>query len=490
MKTIGLLFCTLFFGGIALAQNEDDALRYSQTYFGGTARNMGMAGAMTAIGGDFSTATQNPAGLGRIMKTNFSATLNLESLAAQSDFYGSSERSTGVNLNFSNLSYVKAYKLNPKEWNNWCGVQLGMGVTRINSFNQKMAYGGLSDSSILHSFILDANGTPDSVLYNSQPFGAGLALDIYGIDPLDGNQYTTRFIAGKAKHNRSLAREGGMSEYSFTLSANYANRLYIGGAVNATKVNYEERMKHSEVFSDTANWLNSINYTGKLKTEGWGYNARAGLIYFPLEWLSVGISAQLPTTYRLSDSWTNNMTAETNDGSKFVDADNVPTGSYDYRLKTPFRGNLSVGAIHRKIGAIGFEVEFVDYTTAVLSSRKNSKSPYSFVNENFQIDNIYKNALNFKGGVELKLDPRFYLRGGFAYYDSPFKEKVTGAQSSTLFYTGGVGYNKGDFYLDFATVLKSRSDTYYAYNPELKGSMSAFDFKNSQFMLTFGLRLK
>lgn len=46
------------------AQGEADAIRYSRTELGGSARFRSMAGAFGALGGDFSAIGQNPAGLG------------------------------------------------------------------------------------------------------------------------------------------------------------------------------------------------------------------------------------------------------------------------------------------------------------------------------------------------------------------------------------------------------------------------------------------
>ena len=46
------------------AQTERDVLRYSQTMPLGTARSTGMGGAFSAVGGDFSAGTLNPAGFG------------------------------------------------------------------------------------------------------------------------------------------------------------------------------------------------------------------------------------------------------------------------------------------------------------------------------------------------------------------------------------------------------------------------------------------
>lgn len=474
---------------ITYAQNEEDALRYSQTYFGGTARATGTAGAMSAIGGDFSYVTQNPASLARIRKTNFSTTLNVEALYANSSFYGNSTKDNGTAGNLSNLSYVKAYELNPKKFNNWYSVQLGMGMTRINSFQERINYAGVADSSILHSFINEANGTPDSLIYDYFPFSAGLAYDVFAIDPAGGNQYTTDFTSGSAIHNRSMTRKGGMHEYSFSLSGNYANKLYVGGSFNMTRVKYKDAFQHKETFTDTSLWLQTINYTGNLEVEGWGYGLRLGAIVLPNDWLSLGVSAQLPTLYRLSDSYTNNMTSETDDGQKFVSPEFVPTGSYDYTIITPMRANFSIGAIVSKYGSIGAEVEFVDYGTSSMSDRKYSSAPYSFNSENFQIENLYTTAFNYKVGFEAKLSTQLYLRGGYARYGSPYKEGKGNLTLPTQFYTGGIGYNMGNIYVDFSCVLKQSSSNFFAYDPTINGSKAFIDSKNVSFKVSLGFRI-
>jgi hypothetical protein len=46
-----------------MAQDQTDALRYSQLSNGGTARFMAMGGAFTAVGGDASSLAFNPAGI-------------------------------------------------------------------------------------------------------------------------------------------------------------------------------------------------------------------------------------------------------------------------------------------------------------------------------------------------------------------------------------------------------------------------------------------
>ncbi|MFT5822964.1 MAG: hypothetical protein ACI8ZM_004221 [Crocinitomix sp.] len=480
----------LLIGQLTYAQNEDDALRYSQTFFGGTARNTGMAGAMTAFGGDFSVATQNPAGLARIRKTNFSTTLNIESVMSGTSFYDQTTKDQGTVGNLSNISYVKAYELNPKKFSNWYSVQIGMGMTRIKSFQQRIEYNGTADSSILHSFINEASGTPDTLLYDNFPFSSWLAYWTFGIDPIDGtNDYSTEFNSGKSIHSRSITRRGGMSEYSFTLSGNYANKLYLGGAFNLTRVKYEEVFSHKESFTNEDLWLHNINYTGSLDIEGWGYNARIGAIYLPVDWISVGLSAQLPTVYNMSDSYSNNMTTLTNDGKEEIADEDVPYGAYDYRVSTPFKSNLSLGIVLEKFGSIGVEIEYVDYSAATLKSRRFSDAPYNFVSENFQIENLYKSSFNYKIGAEARINSQTYVRAGFAFYDSPYEAGKGNEQYPTLFYTGGLGYNWGKVYMDASCVLKSTVSDYYAYDPTINGSKATINQTNLNFKVSIGLRI-
>ena len=78
MKRIRLTILAAFtlFSGL-FAQNVDDALRYSQVFYGGTARFMSMGGAFTALGGDLSSLSQNPAGIGVFRASEMSVTPQL-----------------------------------------------------------------------------------------------------------------------------------------------------------------------------------------------------------------------------------------------------------------------------------------------------------------------------------------------------------------------------------------------------------------------------
>ena len=70
------------------AQNVDDALRYSQIFYTGTARFMSMGGAFTALGGDLSALSQNPGGLGIFRTSEISVSPQLFHNSTEANFKG------------------------------------------------------------------------------------------------------------------------------------------------------------------------------------------------------------------------------------------------------------------------------------------------------------------------------------------------------------------------------------------------------------------
>ncbi|MBK9192235.1 MAG: outer membrane protein transport protein [Crocinitomicaceae bacterium] len=466
-KLFFISLCVPFF---LCAQNEDDALRYSFLTFGGSARNISTAGSFGAVGGDYSVVSSNPAGLARFRKHNFSFTPAFEVPVVKTDFYGNQKTETDAKLKIGNFSYIKSYNLDPSKYNNWYGVQLGLGYNRIHTYQQNIFYSGVQDSSLLHSFIKQANGTLPANIYDAFPFDAALAWDTYALDPGAGNTYVTDFTSGEAYHVRSINRKGGAGEYSFTMSGNYANKLFLGGSFNLTRFRYSEQTEHKEFFTDTSLWIKSIRYLYDLNIEGWGYGARVRAIYLPVDWIRIGVSVQTPTLINLSDTWSANFWTDSDEGMKFIQPEYIPTGSYNYRITTPMRGNVSLGIIFKKKAAVGMDIEYVDYAAARLSSKKFSEAPYLFTLENSQVENIYKGVFNYKLGGEIRLTEQVYLRGGFAYYSSPYKPDKGNNLYSTFIYTGGAGYNFGKFYIDGALMLRQTKTDYYAYDPTIQGS--------------------
>lgn len=92
----------------AFAQSAIDAYRFSQPDLRGTARFMGMGGAFGALGGDLSTLSQNPAGIGVYRSNELGFTLDLDIQNSNSDAMGfkTSDSQTKFYLDNIGLSLI------------------------------------------------------------------------------------------------------------------------------------------------------------------------------------------------------------------------------------------------------------------------------------------------------------------------------------------------------------------------------------------------
>src|SRR6195952_5126677 len=85
----------------SFAQYSQDAIRFSGGSTGSTSRIKAIGNAGTAIGGDLSSVSGNPAGLGFFTHSEFSVTPEFNALMVNSAYLGSNQTASksSVNLN-------------------------------------------------------------------------------------------------------------------------------------------------------------------------------------------------------------------------------------------------------------------------------------------------------------------------------------------------------------------------------------------------------
>ena len=90
----------LGWSGTALAQNEEDALRYTRLGLQGSARIQGIGGAQSALGADISTMATNPAGLGMFRRSEANFSIGFTNNSTNSLFMGNltPDKRTTVNI--------------------------------------------------------------------------------------------------------------------------------------------------------------------------------------------------------------------------------------------------------------------------------------------------------------------------------------------------------------------------------------------------------
>ena len=127
------------------AQGSMNAYNYSRTDIKGTARYMGMGGAFGALGGDISTLSQNPAGIGVYRSNEIATTLGIAGISA--------ETKTSVNVNnnltkftFDNIGIIGTF--NTGKDLGMVSYNFGFAYNRRNSYDQtyRVQYSNLRSS--------------------------------------------------------------------------------------------------------------------------------------------------------------------------------------------------------------------------------------------------------------------------------------------------------------------------------------------------------
>ena len=495
-------FIFSLFGSLALlqAQNPSDALRYSFLEVGGTARTVGLGGAIGALGADFSVLSTNPAGLAayRASELTFTPTLvfsNSSSRLVDSD--GGATSTNRVRFNFNNLGLVVANKSSGKMKT----FNFGIGFNRLANFNREFEYSGKNPGSYVHRFVELATDegrnpiAPDDL----DAFEAGLAYStgaIYDPDPDDGVlEWASDFGSNpEVQKNQRFRSKGSLNEMLFSLAGNYEEKLLFGATLGVPLLTYNERKTYTE--EDTGGskdgdipFFNDMRFVEDLRTSGIGVNLKLGVIYRFNQAFRLGMAFHTPTTYSLDDSFYTELeySFAGPDGLEVRTEEASPDGSFDYRLRTPMRVLTSAGLIIQRKGFISAEVEWVDYSTSSFDfTRHGSTEDELYQREvNQQIEDDYQSALNVRLGGEYAFND-YRLRLGTGFTGTPYRD----GSIINNYYTAGFGYRSESFYLDMAYKLSLIEEGFIPYLMESEDDQQLVnnDFTVNKLMLTMGFR--
>ena len=465
-QLIVLFFATTF---TATAQNEVDALRYSQITYGGTARFNSMGGAFGALGGDLSVTSTNPAGIAIYRGSEFTFTPAVFTQTTKSTHYGNTLEDSKLNINLGSIGVVFT-DMKDEGFSNWEGTHFAITYNKHNNFNNRLNIGGVNpSSSLLDHYAGQINGLNPAEVENADLFGSSLAWNTFLLNPIDTFDTTTyKGIVpnGGAEQRKNIVQSGGIGEFDISIGGNYNNKFYIGGTLGFPTVNYREESTYTETdVEDSIAYFKSYDLEQRLHTTGSGFNFKLGVIIRPVDWLRVGGAVHTPTYWKLHDDYSSSITAEfdsvpiyaTTNSKNFGSAS--PQGEYDYRLYTPWRLIGSLAVIIQKKGLISADYELLDYSSARLRGVF-----FGFDDQNAAIDKNYTYASNIKIGTEWRFQP-FSIRGGYALYGSPFKSGLNDGTREN--YSLGFGIRDNGFFIDFAYVYSQVSQDYFLYSGEL-----------------------
>lgn len=452
------------FSYYAAAQDETDALRGSYLSTQGTARSIGFGGALGSIGGDFSSLSVNPAGIGVYRGSEFTFTPAMKINSANTGYQNINTTDNNSRFTISNFGLVFTSSAKGKRYtkNKWKTVSFGIGANRVADYNRNYTYKGYNDkSSGAEAFGIDAVNYPSDVTNSNQL--AGLGYKTYLIDtfydPAKGNRldYITasNWTTG-LNQQRTVKEKGGITEYTISLGGNYMEKLMLGATLGIPSLVYKREVTYTEsdATNNPDNDFNSFTYRESLVTRGSGINLKLGVIYKPNEAFRVGLALHTPTYFNLKDVFNRSLTANTENkkdrlGDKSgpitrIDADEK---EFEYGMLTPWRAVVSAAGIIGKHGFITADYEYVNYAAARFDFDNNSSDYETFVNQ--KIKNTYQGASNARLGAEGRFGT-FMVRLGVGYMGSPYKKSYGGAERFD--FSGGLGLRNDDWFLDLGVV--------------------------------------
>ena len=123
-----------------LAQTVYDGAKLTGKDLNGTARFVGMGGAMGALGGDISTIGTNPAGIGLYRSSDIMTSFGFSSYGSESKYLGSKWNSDKNRASFDNIGFVFSSKIGnttPLRY-----VNFGFNYHKAKSFYKNMEMNG------------------------------------------------------------------------------------------------------------------------------------------------------------------------------------------------------------------------------------------------------------------------------------------------------------------------------------------------------------
>ena len=533
MKKI-INIAVLAFGMIAstTAQTIYDGVKFTQKDLNGTARFVGMGGAMGALGGDVSTMGVNPAGIGIYRSNDVMTTFGFSAYGSESNYGGQKLNIDKSRMSFDNIGFVFSSKIGNQTTLRY--LNFGFNYTRSKSFDKYMSMEGMMNLGANGAILSQTNqmaAQANDMIKSSGDFIHKLADDnvnlftdskvgwlaatgwnsyLYDRD-LDKNNYTGFLPQPYSWFNSR--EKGGINQYDFNVSFNLNDRVYLGLTVGAYDVNYSKYSTYGEDFGDYESGGKNYGNVGyemstENKIEGSGVDFKFGAIVRPFEDspFRLGVAIHTPTYYNLTMKTNvravSNIYSPDNDqvNKHIVDSYDF-TNNYDYgydlRFRTPWKYNFSLGYTAGSSFAIGAEYEYQDYSGMHFSFSNGDEMNW----ENSTAKEMLKGVSTFRVGAEFKVVPEFALRLGYNYSSTAFKDNAykdlapNSINTDTDFanaksqsnYTLGIGYRISSFYADLAYLYSTYDDDFYAFNDAALNRTKVTNTR-SKVLLTLGLR--
>ena len=385
-----------------------DIQRFAEHSPSGTARYVGMGGAMTAIGGDPSAAMDNPAGLGLYRRSEISISIDgtLDyTLQENTDNMGQIQY-----LALPQASLIWASGRTDKQ-KGLIYSNLMFNVNRLHSYKREVSVTG-EHTGLLPTICLKTNGLSEADMgtdniWENNEIGwlSILGYDGYLIDSVADNQWTpaVHFNNGEL----GVSETGSSDLYTISWAGNINNQWYIGASLNIPTLTYTKQLFLQESNGSYLAQLNSLFHVS-----GVGVNASFGLIARPTQWLRLGASFHTPSVLSMTVQTEGDVFSKIN--SQEYKILTPASGAISTKYATPLRSSTSIAFQFKNHGMLSLQYDYAH-------AQRDKELGYSPMYD----------VHTLRAGLEAQVGAGCYLNAGYVY-ESTFEpdEKVELAYNS------------------------------------------------------------
>ena len=450
----------------------------------GTARYVGMGGALGALGADMSVISWNPAGIGLYRKNDVAMT------------FGGTWGKSYINEENRGKGTVDqaGFVLNMSLHSNSCPyLNFAFNYQKKINFNNNFYAdnGNLNGLSQLDQVVeLTEFSNYDDWTNGLQPNLANLAWDN---DYFDANGQNNALRDGKytpASNIYTLHTEGSLQAFDFNLSTNINNHVFLGLTVGVDKLNYHGYSWYGETYVK-GNVANRYDLYNDYSITGHGANVKFGTIIRPFDDSSFrwAFAVETPTWYHLKSGTQYSLRyfPASGEATRTILINDAPL---KYNLRSPWKVRTGIGSTVGTTFAWDVDYEYAAYGSSSIG--------YPEYEDNFDghtsgnIKDVAMNRLtrdNLRGthtvraGIEVNATPNLAFRLGYNLSTSAYKKHINYDQYSidshamnyasstsymrlgnTNILTLGMGYRTKNFYIDFAYKLRHQKGDFYAFD--------------------------
>jgi len=449
------------------AQDINNLVLYSQHLPTSTSRSVGMGGAMGAVGGDFSTLSTNPGGLGLYRSGDLGATLNLGLHLGSDTYRGNTYTTPTVDAKLGGLALVINFPINRETQEGVVDFNFGVAYNQLANYHGGFtAKGENADHSFLDALVAEANdlglnpssfgSEKDNSAYRAYNWYMVAARKTFLFEPIDvdGNPWRTnkefkKFITtlepgDVVEQRQSYYQVGHLGEIDISGAINVSNRLFLGLTLGVQEFDRKWEKEHFEkniLFSATSQ-LDRFKLKEEAKEEGLGVNLKLGAVLRASDYLRFGLAFHSPTAMSVESEYEVEAEAYYKTAPNYYRTES-PEGETKYSFYGPMRAMGSMAVLFGSHGLISADYIYSHNPLMAFSNRAR------YTEHNELLQNEIKGTHEVRAGLEILTLPFVYRLGG-GYLSSAYSTKLLQTYGARYYASAGFGMAVDGFYFDIA----------------------------------------